>query len=73
MFDAQSPAELDAILKSDGEIRALYQRHQELDRQVIDAELGVKPVDDTTLARLKREKLRAKDRLTRLCGSAAGS
>jgi len=33
---------------------------------VLDAELGVLAVDDTTLSQMKREKLAAKDRLTRL-------
>ena len=31
-----------------------------------DAELGVLPVDDSTLSQMKREKLAAKDRLTRM-------
>jgi uncharacterized protein YdcH (DUF465 family) len=37
-----------------------------LDSKVRDAELGVLPVDDTTLNGMKREKLYAKDRLTRM-------
>jgi uncharacterized protein YdcH (DUF465 family) len=44
----------------------LNYRHKELDKQVLDAELGVLPIDDTTLTRMKREKLAAKDRLTRM-------
>ena len=39
---------------------------QPLDRYALDAELGVLAVDDTTLAQMKREKLAAKDRLTRI-------
>ena len=66
MFEGQPQAELDAIMKSNNEFKQLYQRHKELDRQVLDAELGVLPIDDVTLARMKREKLAAKDRLTRL-------
>ena len=66
MFESQSRDELDAILKSDIEFRQLYHRHRELDKQVLDAELGVLPLDDTTLAQMKREKLHAKDRLTHL-------
>ena len=57
MFEGQPQAELDAILKSNNEFKQLYQRHKELDRQVLDAELGVLPIDDVTLARMKREKL----------------
>ncbi len=64
MFESQSRDELDAILKSDIEFRQLYHRHRELDKQVLDAELGVLPLDDNTLAQMKREKLHAKDRLT---------
>ena len=70
MFEGQPQAELDAILKSNNEFKQLYQRHTELDRQVLDAELGVLPIDDVTLARMKREKLAAKDRLTRLYESS---
>ena len=70
MFEGQPQAELDAILKSNNEFKQLYQRHKELDRQVLDAELGVLPIDDVTLARMKREKLAAKDRLTRLYDSS---
>ena len=66
MFESQSRDELDTLLKSDIEFRQLYHRHRELDKQVLDAELGVLPLDDTTLTQMKREKLHAKDRLTRL-------
>jgi len=66
MFEGQPQAELDAMMKTNPEFRQLYQRHKELDKQVLDAELGVLPIDDVTLSRMKREKLAAKDRLTRL-------
>lgn len=66
MFEAQPQAEIEALLKNDNEFRKLYQRHRELDKQVLDAELGVRAVDDTTLVKMKKEKLFAKDRLTRL-------
>jgi uncharacterized protein YdcH (DUF465 family) len=33
---------------------------------VLDAELGVLPLDDNTLTRMKREKLYAKDKLIRM-------
>ena len=48
------------------EFRQLYQRHKELDKQVLDAELGVLPIDDNRLGQMKREKLAAKDRLLRM-------
>ena len=66
MFEGQPQTELEAKMKASPEFRQLYYRHQELDKQVLDAELGVLPIDDTTLGQMKREKLAAKDRLTRL-------
>jgi uncharacterized protein YdcH (DUF465 family) len=66
MCEGQPHTELDAMMKGNSEFRQLYQRHKELDKQVLDAELGVLPVDDLTLSKMKREKLAAKDRLTRM-------
>jgi uncharacterized protein YdcH (DUF465 family) len=66
MFEGQPQSEVDALMKSDPEFRQLYHRHRELDKQVLDAELGVLPLDDNTLGRMKREKLHAKDRLLRM-------
>ena len=70
MFEEQPQQELDSLLKSNPEFKQLYQRHRELDKKVADAEHGVLPIDDVTLARMKREKLAAKDRLTRLYESS---
>ena len=69
MFEAQSQAEIEGLIKGHPEFKQLYRRHQELDKKVLDAELGVLPIDDTTLSQMKREKLAAKDRLTRLFDS----
>ena len=66
MFEGQSQADLEALMKANAEFRQLYHRHKELDKQVLDAELGVLPVDDNRLNQMKREKLAAKDRLTRM-------
>jgi uncharacterized protein YdcH (DUF465 family) len=66
MFEGQPQQEVEALIKSDPEFRQLYHRHRELDKQVLDAELGVLPLDDVTLAQMKREKLYAKDRLIRM-------
>lgn len=66
MFEGQPQAELDKLIKGNPEFKQLYQRHRELDKKVLDAELGVLPIDDTTLSQMKREKLAAKDRLTQL-------
>ena len=66
MFEGQSQTELEALMKANTEFRQLYHRHKELDKQVLDAELGVLPVDDNRLGQMKREKLAAKDRLIRM-------
>ena len=66
MFEGQPQQDVEALIKSDPEFRQLYHRHRELDKQVLDAELGVLPLDDSTLGRMKREKLYTKDRLTRM-------
>ena len=73
MFENQSGNEVEALLESDSEFRKLFRRHQELDKQVLDAELGVLPLDDITLVRMKKEKLHAKDRLTRILESSRAS
>ena len=69
MFEGQPQAEIEALIKADPEFKQLYQRHRELDKKVTDAELGVLPIDDNTLSQMKREKLAAKDRLTRMYDS----
>ena len=66
MFEGQPQAELEAMMKASPEFRQLYYRHRELDKQVMDAELGVLPIDDNTLGMMKREKLAAKQRLLRM-------
>lgn len=66
MFEGQPQTEIEALMRANAEFRQLYHRHRELDKQVLDAELGVLPVDDTRLNQMKREKLAAKDRLTRM-------
>lgn len=66
MFEERPQPEIDALIKSNPEFKQLYQRHKDLDKKVMDAELGVLPIDDTTLGQMKREKLAAKDRLVQL-------
>jgi uncharacterized protein YdcH (DUF465 family) len=73
MFENQPGNEVEALLESDSEFRKLFRRHQELDKQVLDAELGVLPLDDITLVKMKKEKLQAKDRLTRILESSRAS
>ena len=66
MFEEQPQQEIDALMRSNPEFKQLYQRHRDLDKKVMDAELGVLPIDDVTLSQMKREKLAAKDRVVRL-------
>jgi len=41
MFDEQPQLEIDALIKANPEFKQLYQRHRDLDKKVMDAELGV--------------------------------
>ena len=66
MFEGQPQAEIEAKMKADPEFRQLYHHHKELDKKVLDAELGVLPIDDNTLGMMKCEKLAAKQRLLRM-------
>lgn len=66
MFENQQRDDVEALMKADAEFRRLYQHHRELDSKVHDAEIGVLPLDDFTLASMKKEKLHAKARLERM-------
>ncbi len=70
MFENQQSEEIENMLKSNSEFRVLYHRHKELDSKVRDAELGVLPMDDNTLQNMKKEKLRAKDKLLQMWETA---
>jgi uncharacterized protein YdcH (DUF465 family) len=63
MFEGHQK-EVEALMSNDSEFRSLYLKHRELKKQVLDAELGVLPLDDMSLVKLKKEKLWAKDKLT---------
>ncbi|PJJ95930.1 hypothetical protein CO615_10955 [Lysobacteraceae bacterium NML75-0749] len=63
MFEDRSQEELDSLMKNNAEFRKLYYHHQELDKKVSDAELGVLPIGDMELAQMKRDKLAAKEQL----------
>jgi len=65
MFEDQQ-TEIQTLMKSNTEFRTLYHRHKDLDNKARDADLGVLPMDDTTLHNMKKEKLIAKQRLLNL-------
>jgi len=69
VFEGHSQEEVEQILKRNPEFRKLYHHHRELNDKVMDAELGVLPIDDLTLMQMKKEKLLAKDRLQRMVQS----
>ncbi len=66
MFDTKLHEEIAVLVSNDLEFRRLYHRHEKLDRQVMDAQLGVLPLDAQTLRKIKFEKLAAKEQLERL-------
>lgn len=66
MFENQQHGDVEALMETDAEFRRRYQRHKHLHSKVHDADIGVLPIDDATLVRIKREKLRAKTKLERM-------
>jgi uncharacterized protein YdcH (DUF465 family) len=56
-------SKLKELINENEDFRRIYNRHQELDRQVTAAELGTAPMEDLALTRLKKEKLWIKDKL----------
>ena len=58
--------QMEVLLKENEEFRRLYNHHQNLEKRVIAAENGTAPMEDLALNQLKREKLHAKDQLTRM-------
>lgn len=64
MFESQRQEDIHAYMGRNDEFARLLQRHKELDKAVLDAELGVRPTPEHTLVSMKKEKLKAKDRLT---------
>jgi uncharacterized protein YdcH (DUF465 family) len=65
MFENKQ-GDVDKLLSENIEFRRLYNKHQELHKQVHEAEIGLHPMEDLALVQLKKEKLWAKDQLSRL-------
>ncbi len=69
MFENRSQ-DLESMLKKNEEFRRLYNHHQQLEKRVLAAENGTAPMENLALGQLKREKLKAKDQLTRMMDQA---
>ncbi len=54
---------VEELLNNDVTFRKLYESHRDLKDKVHEAEIGTLPLDDFTLARMKKEKLLYKDRM----------
>jgi len=54
------------LLGSDPRFQQLYEEHARLKAEVRDATSGLVPMDDLALARLKRRKLLAKDKMAHM-------
>ena len=63
--------QMEKLMKENEEFLRLFNRHQELDKQVTAAEVGVAPMDDLSLTQLKKRKLMAKDQLARMMDTAS--
>ena len=54
------------LMQSNPQFKQLWQRHQYLDKKLMDSDMGVNGFDDLTVQELKREKLAAKEQLLRI-------
>lgn len=62
MFEDQTEV-VNNLLAKDPEFREMFEKHQNLKSQVRDADLGVLPLDQLTVERMKKEKLLLKDKM----------
>ena len=60
---------MEKLMKESEDFRRIFNRHQDLDRRVNEAEIGTAPMEDLALNQLKKEKLWAKDKLAILMDS----
>ena len=58
--------ELEKLRSENAEFRRIFNKHQELDKRVTEAETGTAPMGDLALNQMKKEKLWAKDHLARM-------
>ena len=69
MFEHRQPV-MNKLMKENEDFRRIFNRHQELDKRVTEAETGYAPMEDLALNKLKKEKLLAKDKLASLMDSS---
>jgi uncharacterized protein len=62
--------QMEILLKGNEDFRRIFNHHQQLEKRVTAAENGTAPMEDLALNQLKREKLRAKDQLSRIMDQA---
>lgn len=58
-----------SLLQENDEFKRLYSKHGELKQRVNEANLGVMPLDDFSLEKMKKEKLLLKDRMAQMIES----
>jgi len=54
---------VETLVHDDKQFEELYNQHHDLKEKVRDAELGVLPINDVALGKMKKEKLLTKDRM----------
>jgi len=69
MFENQQPTDVEKFIGTSPDTRRLFNHHKKLDAKLQGANAGVVPLDDLTLAGLKKEKLQAKAQLQRMWDS----
>lgn len=57
---------VETLLSDNENFQALYQKHHQLKERVTNAALGIHPLDDLTISKMKKEKLLAKDKMAAL-------
>lgn len=66
MFEEQRRDDVEAMIESNFAFARLYQRHRKLDDQVHEAERGALPIDEMSLAAMKKQKLHTKEQLQQM-------
>lgn len=65
MFESEKEI-VDDLLKINRDFRRMYNKHDQLNREVDHANRDIRAMDDIALENLKKEKLRLKDRMAAL-------